>query len=395
MRTSTIAIMLLLAAIPAAGGADGPGDVATAVNAFAVDIYAQLREDDGNLFLSPASISYALGMTRLGARGETALEMDQVLHLPPDEQRAASGYQRLMSDLNRPDAEFTLRLANRLYGQEGLPFRRGFLDAVDSYFSGGLERVDFRQDAEGARDTINGWVSDQTEEKIPELLGPGVVNDSTRLVLVNAIYFLGDWQHPFPGDGTHLRTFHLGDGTETPVPTMAETATFKYAELDGLQILALPYRGDALEMVVLLPGENVGLTGLERDLNAENLAAWVSAPRPTRAMVNLPKFEFTAEFKLGRILADMGMPTAFSDGADFSGMVEGGGLAIDEVVHKAFVRVDEKGTEAAAATGVIMRATSMEPAAEVFRADRPFVFVIRHVTSGAVVFMGRVSDPRS
>lgn len=395
MKTIRFVATLLLIALPAVSLAGGSADVVPAVNAFAVDLHHALRGKDGNLFYSPASISYALGMTRVGARGETAQEMDRVLHLSGGDGDAAA-YGCLMDDLLDGSDAYTLRLANRLYGQEGLGFRPEFLAAVGEYFRGGFQEVDYRADAEGARGIINAWVSDQTAARIPELLAPGLVDARTRLVLVNAIYFLGDWMIPFPAEDTQPRIFHLPDRTTAKVPMMSETAMFGYAEPAGLQVLALPYKGGELEMVVLLPTEDEGLDGLATRLTADTLADWLAAPAPTRTRVVLPKFEFTSEFNLARTLAGLGMPTAFTDGADFSGMVPGGGLAIDDVVHKAYVRVDEKGTEAAAATGVTMKATSMPPppAAE-FVADRPFLFLIRHEPSGAVLFQGRVADPRS
>ena len=395
MNTAMIVPVLLLAAVPAVGGADGPADLTPAVNAFTVDTYQALRTGDGNIFLSPASISYALGMTRSGARGATATEMDRVLHLPTDGTGAVAAYGDLMGVLDSEGRAHTLRLANRLYGQTGLAFRPEFLATVRDFFGGGFEQVDYRSDADGARRTINAWVSDRTEERIPELLASGTVNESTRLVLVNAIYFLGDWKTPFPAESTHPQDFHLTDTTTASVPMMNETASFGYAAADDVQILTMPYEGDELEMVVVLPAEDLGLAGLEARLTTGTLADWLAAPTRARVAVTLPKFEFTAEFQLGHTLAEMGMPTAFGDAADFSGMIDGGGLAIDNVVHKAYVRVDEKGTEAAAATGVTMRATSVMPAPpEVFTADRPFLFLIRHKPSGTVLFLGRVVDPR-
>ncbi|MCP4573863.1 MAG: serpin family protein [bacterium] len=395
MKSARIATALLLAALPITAFGGGSIDIAPAVNSFGVDLHHALHAEDGNLFLSPASISYALGMTRTGARGRTAAEMDQVLHLTGSEGDAVA-YSRLMDSLLEGNDAVTLRLANRLYGQTGLGFRAEFLATVDRHFRGGFEEVDYRADAERARGLINTWVSDQTAARIPELLVPGTVGHSTRLVLVNAIYFLGDWQIRFPAENTRPRPFHLADGTTADVPMMSETSIFGYAAPAGLQVLALPYKGGTLEMIVLLPTAKEGLDGLAGRLNSDTLAAWLAGPAPTRTRVVLPKFEFTSEFLLRETLVGLGMRAAFTGAADFSGMVSGGGLAVDDVVHKAYVRVDEKGTEAAAATGVIMKTTAMPPppAAE-FVADRPFLFLIRHIPTGTVLFQGRVSDPRS
>jgi serpin B len=395
MKPILLVPVLLLAAGPAAGGADAPAGMADAINAFSVDIYRALDDEEGNLFLSPASISYALGMTRVGARGGTGAEMDRVLHLPADRATANAGYDTLRRALDGADRPWTLRLANRLYGQRGLPFRQPFLDTVARRFGGGFEAVDYRADAEGARTAINAWVSEQTADRIPELLNRGTVGRETRLVLVNAIYFLADWQRTFRAEDTADLPFHLPGGGKATVPLMKQEAHFSYAAPAGLQVLTMPYEGEGLEMVVLLPAQDLGLAGLERQLTAANLAAWLEAGTRRNVRVFLPRFEFTARFRLRDTLGGMGMPAAFSDHADFSGMVDGGGLAIDDVVHKAYVRVDEKGTEAAAATGVIMRTTSVAAPPEIFRADRPFLFLIRHRESGAVLFMGRVVDPRS
>lgn len=395
MKTAWILLAAALVAGPVAAGAGGDAGLAPSLNAFAVDLYRTVRTDDGNLFFSPASVGYALGMTRAGARGATAAEMDAVLHLPRGGGNSAA-FGALMGGLLAADAPYTLRLANRLYGQVGLSFEPGFRAEIAEHFRGGLAEVDFVRDAEGARGAVNGWVSEQTAERIPELLGPGAVDARTRLVLVNAIYFLADWRAPFPADGTRPRPFHLTDGTAVDVPTMSETLQAGYAAPEGLQVLALPYEGDVLEMVVLLPAQETGLAEVEARLDASTLAAWLAAPEPARVQVLLPRFEFTTEFRLGRTLAELGMPTAFTDRADFSGMVAAGRLAVDDVIHEAYVRVDEKGTEAAAATGVVMRVTSLPPPPKaVFQADRPFLLVIRHKPSGALLFLGRVTDPRT
>ena len=381
MKTARIIAILLLAALPTFAAAGGATDLAPAVNAFAVDLHHALCANDGNLFFSPASISYALGMTRTGARGTTASEMDRVLHLSGGDEDAAA-YGRLMDDLLDANEAYTLRLANRLYGQKGMAFRSEFLGTVGEQFRGGFEEVDYMTDAEGARLDIDTWVSEQTAECIPELLAQGVLNDRTRLVLVNAIYFLGDWLIPFPAENTRPRPFHLADSETTDVPMMSETAVFGYAEPEGLQVLALPYKGNELEMVVLLPDEDEGLGGLAERLTADALAKWLAAPAPTHALVVLPKFEFTSGFGLSSILAELGMPTAFDENdADFTGMTTDEHLFIDNVVHKAYVRVDETGTEAAAATAVIMATDSapMPPEAR-FIADRPFLFLIRHLS---------------
>ncbi|HPF70753.1 MAG TPA: serpin family protein [Candidatus Krumholzibacteria bacterium] len=388
---------LCAAAFFAAPGAHAGGastDPATAVNAFAVDLYRRLAAPDENLFFSPASASVALAMTRLGADGATAAEMDRVLHFAPDDPLLASAFGRFAGQL-AVDPEFAvLRLANRLFGQSGLPFRRDYLATLQEHFDAGLEQVDFRRDAEGARRLINTWVEQQTEDRIKDLLADGDVGPSTALVLVNAVYFLGSWQQQFPMDATFDDTFHRADGTEVTVPFMHLDGALRWGRAADAQVLALPYKGNGLEMVLVLPDEGTTLADLDRGLDAGRLASWLAAPMPRAVEAAVPRLHLETSFDLTRALADLGMTTAFGARADFSGMIDGGGLAIDRVVHKAFLDVDEKGTEAAAATGVVMRVTSARPVDKVaFTADRPFLLAIRHVDTGAVLFLGRVADP--
>lgn len=384
---------LLLAAGPAAAGGNVT-DPAAAVNAFGVDLHRRLADEGGNVFFSPASVAYALVMTRTGAAGPTAAEMDRVLRLAPDDPQLSAAFGRLMDRLSA-DREFAeLRIANRLYGQQGFPFRPTFLADLAHDFGAGLEQVDFRNDAEAARLLINGWVEEQTNERIKDLLQPGMLDRASTLVLVNALYFLGTWQKPFPVEATAEAPFHRADGSDVVAPFMHVTGRFGHAHEGGAQVLSLPYKGGELDMVIILPDEGASLRELERRLDGNRLAAWLAAPAPQEVAVTLPKLHLETSFELGRTLAAMGMPTAFSGHADFSGMVEGGGLAIGSVVHKAFLDVDEKGTEAAAATAVEMRLTSIQPRPPVpFVADRPFLLAIRHAGTGALLFFGRVADP--
>lgn len=389
----------LLLLLLSAGGSRAAGegfDPASATNAFGLDLYRQLHAEGENLFFSPASIAYALSMTGAGARGLTADEMDRVLHLPADDARVAAGFGGLMTALTAANEHATLNLANRLYGQRGLGFSPEYLALLDRHYGAGLEQIDFRADPAAARRTINAWVEEQTANKILNLLAPGSLDGGTRLVLVNAIHFLGTWQEPFPVEATADAPFHRERGGEVSVPFMHVTGRFGYAEKNGVQILALPYQGGALEMVLVLPAAGTPLAAVEARLDAGVLAGWLAAPTPASVAVGLPRLHLETKFDLAGTLQAMGMPTAFTPAADFSGLTTGGNaLAIDEVVHKAYLDVDEKGTEAAAATGVVMRVTSARPVEEpkVFTADRPFILVIRHRASGAVLFMGRVADP--
>ncbi len=395
MKTRILGLALLPFLFPAYAAGSGAGtDPAAAVNAFGVDLYSRLGDDGGNLFFSPASVAYALAMTRTGARGKTAAEMDKVLHFVPDDPRLAVSFGHLMDQLTADQEDAVLRLANRLYGQRDFGFAPDFLAGLEADFDAALEQVDFAQDPDGVRRAINAWVEKQTEDKIKDLLAEGTIDASTRLVLVNAIYFLGSWQKPFPVDATGDRPFHRAAGGDVEVPFMEVEGPFGYAVKDRVQILSLPYKGGDLDMVLVLPPEGTTLADVESRLDARLFAEWLKAPQPDDVLVAMPKLHLETEFELGAALQAMGMRTAFTNAADFTGMAPDGGLSIDDVVHKAYLDVDEKGTEAAAATGVEMRLTSARPVnPKVFVADRPFLLAIRHRDSGAVLFLGRVADP--
>jgi serpin B len=387
--------------------ADGAatGDVrgfAGSANGFGLDLYRRLRARPGNLAVSPASLATALAMTWGGARGETADQMKRVLRFadPPDVVMRTSG--ELAASLQDPKRPVVLRIANRLFGERSYRFEPAYLEATRAAFGAGLEPVDFRTAPQRARALINGWVEAQTEKRIRELLPPDGVTGETRLVLVNALYFLGDWQAPFAKESTAPRPFHLTRSARKDVPTMHRTERLRFAHGNGLKALELPYKGGALSMLLLLPDAVDGLAALEASLTAAELEAVVRSLRPTQVAVALPKFvvDPPASLALGDVLRDMGMPLAFDPrGADFTGIASppdpGQGLVIGGVFHKAFVKVDEKGTEAAAATAVSMMTRALAPRtppAE-FKADHPFLFFIRDDGSGLILFMGRVSDP--
>lgn len=395
--TATLLLVLLPSAAPAGPAtAEAPFTPAASGNAFGLDLYTSLRADGENLFFSPASIAYALAMTGLGARGTTAAEMDRVLHLPADDTVVAAGFGALMNDVARDDGVVTVSLANRLYGQSGTPFAPAYLALLERHFGAGLEQVDYRRDAEAARNRINAWVEERTAQKIRDLLAPGAVDSATKLVLVNAVYFLGKWVEPFPKHATADALFHREQGGDVTTKFMRTTGRFGYAEQDGVQIAALPYRGDTMEMVVILPAAGTPLAQVEEQLDADQLATWLAAMKPEKVAVTLPRLHLETSFELADALAKLGMPTAFTHKADFSGMTtDATPLSISRVVHKAYLDVDEEGTEAAAATAVVMEVTSAirpEPLNE-FRADRPFILAIRHKASGAILFLGRVADP--
>jgi serine protease inhibitor len=385
----------------AQGPADGPARLATSSNAFGLDIYARLKATPGNLAFSPASLTTGLAMAWGGARGETASRMQEVMHLTgaPAAVMRASG--RLTASLVDRSPPIVFRIANRLFGDDRLRLEPVYLEATRSAYGAALEPLAFRSAPEQARRRINGWVEEQTEKRIRDLVPAGGVSADTRLVLVNAIYFLGDWEEPFEKESTRPAPFFLAATRKTDVPTMHQLASFRLAQTDGLKALDLPYKGGKLSMLVVIPEEVDGLGALESSLSPAKLERIVTALAPTRVSVALPKFEVNpaASLALGPLLQSMGMGVAFdTQKADFTGIANPADprdrLAIGNVFHKAFVRVDEKGTEAAAATGVAMRAAGMPLASPVeFKADRPFLFFLRDGASGLVLFMGRVVDP--
>jgi len=390
--------MTALIVHPADATADnGIESLAGGNTAFALDLYARLKSADGNLFFSPYSISTCLAMSYAGARGDTAAQMAQTLHFDTNQNQLAAEFSELQGQLNKEQEKkgIELNIANGLWGQEDHLFLPAFLDIAQQSYGANLKQVDFRTHADTARTGINDWVDSKTKGKITDLIQPGVLGSATRLVLVNAIYFKGQWANEFGKHNTTNAPFSVTSTRKLQVPLMNLTADFKYAEVEGLQLLELPYVGDDLDMVVLLPRDVDGLKSLENLLNEQTLEHWLTQAREQKAEVFLPQFKLTAQFSLAKPLGEMGMTDAFSPRADFSGMDGERDLYISAVVHKAFVDVNEEGTEAAAATGTVMRMSAvMRPRpTPIFRADHPFIFLIREIHSGSILFLGRMVDP--
>ncbi|MGE0708984.1 MAG: serpin family protein [Planctomycetota bacterium] len=373
-------------------------------NGFAVDLYRAVKDQAGNQFFSPYSVSVALGMTREGARGETAAEMDRVMHFPKD---LAVAHEALRLGLVPPIHEeytdkgreqrpaFALEVANRLWGQQGKTFVPAFLKTLEDRYAAPLEQLDFRQTA-AARKRINDWVAEHTKDKIKDIVPEGLPTPDTRLALANAIYFKANWTDPFYEHGTKDEAFHLGGRKDAQVKMMHRGGHLGLGEDERVQVLELPYGRGETSMVVVLPKDREGLKQVEDALSADTLGGWLRLLRHQRVDVSLPRFKFTVPLDLTQVLQGMGMKRAFNASqADFSAMCADEPLFIGAVLHKAFVAVDEKGTEAAAATVVMMRAGSaMRPEKpKPFRADHPFLFLIRDTRSGAILFMGRVVDP--
>jgi len=360
---------------------------------FALRLYNRLAAEEGNLFLSPHSISTALAMTWAGARGDTAREMATALGFTLDQKRLHPAFAGLEAELERARREsgVTLATANALWPQQGFDFARQFLDMVEANYDAELRTLDFVRETEKARLTINGWVEEQTADRIKDLIQPGVLGPATRLVLTNAIYFKGLWKHPFKEKLTRDQSFTLAGGHRVDVPMMRIREDFGYGEADGLQLLRLPYGEGGLAMVILLP-EAGGLSALEAKLDHARLGEWLAGLMIEEVDVHLPRFRFTMEFQLNAALTALGMKTAFGERADFSGMSKEP-LFLSAVIHKAFVEVNEEGTEAAAATAGVVAMTAMPRPPKVFRADRPFIFMILG-GGDEILFMGRTADPR-
>ncbi|NOZ80311.1 MAG: serpin family protein [DPANN group archaeon] len=371
--------------------------VVSANNRFAFDLYKELiATGEGNIFFSPYSISTALAMTYEGARGETAQQMKEVFHFP-EKDILRKGSNRMYHIINRGADDYTLRTGNALWAQQDFAFLDSYLNTVGEVYGGKTSNVDFVHDTADAVKTINTWVEDQTEGKIKDILSEGDVSPMTRLVLTNAIYFKGDWKLQFKQEDTDKEQFYLTPDNPVDVSMMhlsGEDAQFLYMENDDLQAVVLPYEGDEVSMMVLVP-KGDDYNEMDALLTTEYLDSIEKGLVSKNVILSMPKFKFETRTYLASKLKKMGMPLAFSRAADFSGMTGNKDIYIDRVIHQAYIDVDEEGTEAAAATTVTMRTTAMAPQEQViFRADRPFVFLIRENTSGDVLFMGKVRDPR-
>lgn len=369
-------------------------EVVRAGNRFAIDFYRNVKDEEGNLFFSPWSLSSALAMAYEGARGETAHEIKKVFHYP-ETPVLRRGYAWIIKEINSEDEDYSLDTANALWAQEGFEFLPEYLKAAGDYYGGRTTNLDFKSHAEKSRKTINSWVEEKTRDKIKDLIPQGALGPLTRLVLTNAVYFKGDWKTQFEKDDTTEQDFHMTDDKTIQVDMMRlaeDDFKPRYMENELLQALELPYAGEEISMLILLPRRRI--IDLEDELTESSLNEWSSQMTRQQVHVFLPRFKFTKKSFLKKTLSQMGMPKAFTGTADFSGMTGKTDLMIDDVIHQAFIQVDEEGTEAAAATAVIVRLTSARPVeVKLFRADHPFIFLIRDNDSGQILFMGRVSNP--
>jgi serine protease inhibitor len=372
-----------------------PKNPARADRDFALRLYAIQKGQNGNLFFSPASLRLALAMTYAGARGETAAEMSRALGLPADVAAMASSFGATIRRWNTSsDPKVKLVVANRLWGQAGMAFVPDFLDQLRSGFDAPLERLDFAGAPEPSRIRINAFVEAKTQHLIKDLLAQGDIHAATRLVLTNAIYFKGEWRDAFKPSATKVEPFHLAPGEDVPAPLMHRQGTYDYWEGGGVELIALPYGAGDMSMVVLLPNSPFGIDHLQSTLGLAWLERAMHSMRPETVIVTIPRFSVTTRTSFVGPLSELGMRRAFQAGAaDFSGIDSAHASKIDDVIQQAFVRVDEKGTEAAAATAVMVALASAPPPPKTFKADHPFVYFMRD-EAGNVLFMGRLSNPK-
>lgn len=379
-------------------------NVSDANNRFAYDLYSELAQDpkyaDGNLFFSPFSLSSALAITYEGTRGATAEEIRAVFHFPENATELRQGYREILTGINRADTRYSLHTANAIWAEQAYPFLPAYISTAKQYYYAKVTNLNFISQPEASRDIINQWVEDETEDRIRNLIPEGIINPLTRLVITNAGYFKGSWETQFDADQTAGADFRVSPEKIVKIRMMqriGEGSEYGYAETDDLQVLRLPYAhssGDELSLLVILPKRD-NLTAAEQALNKGSFTALTETLESQRVDVYLPKFSMETQYRLPDTLSAMGMPTAFTKSADLSGMDGTKNLFIRDVIHKAFVDVSEEGTEAAAATAVVvqLKAVANGNPVPVFRADHPFLFLIQDDENGTILFMGRVVNP--
>jgi len=368
-------------------------EVTAGNTSFALDLYRQIKGEEGNLFFSPYSISTALSMAYAGARGETEKQMMKAMHISLAQEKLHSAMSELQESMNKVQekGKVEILIANSLWPNADDKFTKEFLQLLGKYYKSSITPLNYTRHSEEARETINQWVEDKTKDKIKDLIKPGILNALTRLVIANGIYFKANWKSEFKKEDTRNMPFHVTAVKTVSCPMMFQKQRFNYYADSEIQAVEMPYVGEQISMLVLMPRKIDGLNQLEESLTRTNLNQWINRLRKIRLEVFFPKFTMISEFDLSKNLISLGMVDAFNPNrADFSGMDGTRNLYISAVVHKAFVDIDEKGTEAAAATAVGIMTTSMPLE---FRADHPFLFIIRHNATGAILFAGRVMDP--
>ena len=371
--------------------AESVSTLVNSLNDFSFYFYQQIKEsENGNIFYSPYSIFTALSMAYEGARGNTATEMQNVLNILQNHSPTLGSFGRIYNLLNQKQEGYTIRTANAFWAHQNYTFLQEYLNLLQNFYMAEANELDFSENVKAA-EIINDWIEEQTNDKIKDMIKPDMLSDLTKLVLTNAIYFKGLWAIPFDSDDTYETDFELATTDTAKVNMMNINAPFNYTETDDLQVLKLNYQGNDLSMVIILPKEN-NITIAESAMNAENLSAWNNNFNEMEITVEIPKFKFETKYDLNSLLMAMGIIDAFTGAADFSGMDGTHDLFISRALHQAFVEVNEEGTEAAAATAIIMELKAIPLS---FRADHPFIFLIQHEETGAVLFMGRAMNPAS
>ncbi len=400
MKMPVLGIIAALSCGNLVCGAEAPGG-GTASEAgggeFAFTLYSKVASGKvGNVFLSPYSVSTALTMAYAGAAGETEKQMAKALRLSGEKSRIFQDCSVLQKKINADDGKgIQLRAANALWLQKGHKFLDAYLKTMNGFFDGALKEADFRADCGGARKAINSWAEEKTERKIKDLIPPKILDPMTRLVITNAVYFKGEWKSRFNKEFNKEMPFNVSEGRIVPAQMMRQELGCQYCEDDKVQMLALPYKGQAA-MYVILPREMNGIADLEKNITAAKFAEWRKALATKNVQLMLPKFKIDDKYKLNEYLKAMGMEDAFAPTADFSGIDGLKDLYISAVLHKTFADVNEEGTEAAAATAVVMREKSAAPSQKiVFKADHPFIFLIVHETTGEILFIGRLAMPEA
>lgn len=375
----------------------GVAAVVEASNTFAIDLLSELVSTSSaeNIFFSPYSLTTALGMTAEGARGDTLREMRSVVPLPEDVAVRLPAVAALYNRINDPASPVALDTANALWVEQAIDLKPIFTEPLAAHYAGVAREVDFITNAEAARQEINQWVEERTNDKIRDLIAPGILTPRTRLVLTNAIYFKGNWLTQFEKANTRDSDFIVDEETTVTVPMMSLVSeSFPYAQAGEIQLLELPYEGGELAMLIALPTEGTSVAEVVADLSSETLRTWQNSVNEHKVNVFLPRFTFETKYRLKEPLSRLGMPLAFTEVADFTDIADlRGGLWIDKVIHQAFVEVNEEGTEAAAATAVVTRTQVTPGVPPMFRANRPFLFFIHERDTGAVLFAGVVNDP--
>ncbi len=372
-------------------------ELVTGNSQFAIDMFLKITESkkvDDNIFFSPFSISTALGMTYAGARGATAEEMAKALHFTLSQKDLHPLISDLLTEINKGGEAYSLVTVNALWGQTGYPFNKEFKDLIKKYYDGGFRELDFAGAIEKSRKIINDWVEKNTKHKIKDLLHKGDITPLTRLVLTNAIYFKGNWEEEFDKKLTSKETFYTESKKSIQVDMMHKDAKFEYFKGNDFQAVELPYKGDKLSMMIILPTDRDGIKNLEKEFTLKNLNTWRNNLRKEKIKLSIPKFTINTRYYMKEYFKKLGMKLAFTTGADLSGMEPKKELYIYKIIHQAFIDVNEEGTEAAAATAVVVNLKSIPKPIPIFKADHPFIFLIIYKPNNSILFLGEVVNPK-